>query len=133
MFDRSVLFATWSAASRSDVGGIALCLLWVRRRSLLDQWLMVALCAFLLEVLIVSAFAVRFDFGWYAGRFYQLLTATIVMVVLLAEMTNLYANLARSNIMLQNERLMLRRAMVPASRARGTAGDGRRRRGDDRA
>ena len=79
---------------------------------------MVALCALLLEVLIVSGFAVRYDFGWYAGRFYQLLTAMIVMVVLLAEMTNLYANLARSNMMLQNERLMLQRALQAQRRER---------------
>jgi signal transduction histidine kinase len=86
------------------VGGIALSQLWLRRRSLLDQWLMVALCAILLEVLIVSAFGVRYDLGWYAGRFYQLVTATVVMVVLLAEMTTLYASLARSNMLLRRER-----------------------------
>ena len=86
------------------VGGIALCLLWRLRRSLLDQWLMVALCALLLEVLIVSAFGVRYDLGWYAGRFYQLITATVVMVVLLAEMTKLYASLGHSNMLLQRER-----------------------------
>jgi signal transduction histidine kinase len=97
------------------VGGMALCLLWLRRRSLLDQWLMVALCALLLEVLIVSAFGVRYDLGWYAGRFYQLITATVVMVVLLAEMTGLYASIARSNMLLQRERdnkLMTLEAMV---------------------
>jgi Membrane-associated sensor, integral membrane domain len=32
------------------LGGIALCLLWVQRRTLLDEWLVVALCALLIEV-----------------------------------------------------------------------------------
>jgi signal transduction histidine kinase len=86
------------------MGGIGLCLLWLRRRSLLDQWLMVALCAFLLEVAIVSTFAARYTVGWYAGRFYQVITATVVMVVLLAEMTKLYVLLARTNMVLQYER-----------------------------
>ncbi len=87
------------------LGGIALCLLWVRRRSLLDAWLVVALCAFLLEVLLASVLSVgRYDLGWYAGRFYQFITATVVMVVLLAEMTRLYTSIALSNMMLENER-----------------------------
>ncbi|HEX3163481.1 MAG TPA: MASE4 domain-containing protein [Pseudolabrys sp.] len=83
------------------VGGIALCLLWVRRRSLLDQWLMVALSALLIEVALASVLSGdRYTVSWYAGRFYQLVTATILMVVLLAEMTTLYGSLARSNLLL---------------------------------
>ena len=84
------------------LGGIALWLLWSRRRSLLDQWLIVALCALLLEVLLASVLSAgRYNLAWYAGRFYQLVTATTVMVVLLAEMAGLYAGLARSHTMLQ--------------------------------
>jgi len=84
------------------LGGIALSLLWSRQRSLLDQWLVVALCALLLEVLLASVLSAgRYHLAWYAGRFYQLVTATVVMVVLLAEMAELYAGLARSNTMLQ--------------------------------
>jgi signal transduction histidine kinase len=87
------------------LGGIALSLLWPRQRSLLDQWLVVALCALLLEVLLASVLSAgRYNLAWYAGRFYQLVTATVVMVVLLAEMARLYAGLARSNTMLQRER-----------------------------
>src|SRR5215204_3183916 len=37
-----------------SIGGIALCLLWSRQRSLLDQWLVVALCALLIEVVLAS-------------------------------------------------------------------------------
>jgi signal transduction histidine kinase len=84
------------------LGGIALSLLWSRQRSLLDQWLVVALCALLLEVFLASVLSAgRYHLAWYAGRFYQLVTATVVMVVLLAEMAQLYAGLARSNTMLQ--------------------------------
>jgi signal transduction histidine kinase len=101
------------------LGGVALWLLWTRRRSLLDQWLVVALCALLLEVLLASGLSAgRYNLAWYAGRVYQLVTATVVMVVLLAEMAELYAGLARSNTMLQRERTMLHRALDAQRRER---------------
>ena len=101
------------------LGGLALALLWPRQRSLLDQWLVVALCALLLEVLLASVLSAgRYNLAWYAGRFYQLVTATVVMVVLLAEMAQLYAGLARSNTMLQRERGMLERAIDAQRRER---------------
>jgi signal transduction histidine kinase len=101
------------------LGGIALWLLWARQHSLLDQWLIVALCALLLEVVLASVLSTgRYNLAWYAGRFYQLVTATVVMVVLLAEMTRLYAGLARSNTMLQRERMMLQRAIDAQRRER---------------
>src|SRR5215204_1340761 len=101
------------------LGGVALCLLWPRQRSLLDQWLVVALCALLLEVVLASVLSAgRYNLAWYAGRFYQLVTATVVMVVLLAEMARLYAGVARSNTMLQRERIMLQRALDAQRRER---------------
>jgi signal transduction histidine kinase len=101
------------------LGGIALCSLWPRQRSLLDQWLVVALCALLLDVALAGVLgAGRYSLAWYAGRFYQLVTATVVMVVLLAEMARLYAGLARSNAMLQHERMMLQRAINAQRRER---------------
>ena len=101
------------------LGGIALSLLWVRRRTLLDEWLMVALCALLIEVALASVLSGdRYTVSWYAGRFYQLVTATVVMVVLLVETTTLYANVARSNMLLQHERLSLERAVQAQLRER---------------
>jgi signal transduction histidine kinase len=101
------------------LGGIALCLLWVRRRTLLDEWLVVALCALLIEVVLASILSGdRYTISWYAGRFYQLVTATVVMAVLLVEMTTLYADVARSNTQLQHERLLLERAVQAQRRER---------------
>jgi signal transduction histidine kinase len=101
------------------LGGAALWLLWRRQRSLLDQWLVVALCALLLEVFLASVLSAgRYNLAWYAGRFYQLVTAAVVMVVLLAEMTQLYAGLAHSNTMLQRERALLQRAVAARRRER---------------
>jgi signal transduction histidine kinase len=101
------------------LGSIALYLLWVRRRTLLDEWLVVALSALLIEIVLASVLSGdRYTVSWYAGRFYQLMTATVVMVVLLAEMTKLYAHLARSNASLQQERLLLGRAVQAQRRER---------------
>jgi signal transduction histidine kinase len=101
------------------LGGTALALLWARRRTLLDEWLVVALCALLIEVALASVLSGdRYTVSWYAGRFYQLVTATAVMAVLLAEMTKLYMNVARSNALLQQERLSLERAVQAQRRER---------------
>lgn len=101
------------------LGGIALCLLWARRRTLLDEWLMVALSAILIEVALASILSGnRYTVSWYAGRFYQLVTATVVMAVLLVELTTLYANVARANMLLQQERLSLERAVQAQRRER---------------
>jgi signal transduction histidine kinase len=79
----------------------ALALLWVRRRSVLDLWLMVVACALIGELALT---VVRFSLGFYASRIFSLATSTIVLVILLAETTRLYTRLAHSNTMLQRER-----------------------------
>jgi len=89
---------------------IALLVLWFRRRSVLDLWLMVAVWASILELIFSGLLAnIRFSLGFYAGRIFSLVTAAIVLIVLLSEITQLYVRLARSNAMLrreQNNRLM---------------------------
>ena len=75
----------------------AIAVLWLRRRSLLDQWLMIVALATILEMALGAIFVSgRFSLGFYAGRLFSLLTSTIVLVVLLAETTRLYATVARS-------------------------------------
>jgi signal transduction histidine kinase len=83
----------------------ALVALLARRRSVLDQWLMIVTLAAILELLFTGVLSPgRFSLGFYAGRLFALVTSTVVLVVLLAETTKLYARLARSNAMLQRER-----------------------------
>jgi signal transduction histidine kinase len=82
----------------------ALILLLRRRRSLLDLWLAVVALAAILELAFSGLIpTVRFSAGFYAGRAFSLLAASIVLVVLLAEITRLYTRLARSNAMLRHE------------------------------
>jgi PAS domain S-box-containing protein len=76
----------------------AIAVLWLRRRSVLDQWVMIVALAVILEVVIVVWLSPkRFDVGFYAGRLCSLLTSTIVMTVLLVETMRLYSDVARSN------------------------------------
>jgi signal transduction histidine kinase len=73
---------------------VAIALLWIQRKSLLDLWLMVVMLVFLTEVLI-SSFPVsaRFSLGWYAGRTCSLLSGSLILFVLLYEITIVYARL----------------------------------------
>jgi signal transduction histidine kinase len=79
-------------------GAVALALLGRRRRrSVLDLWLMVLCCAWLLELTVGTAFVTaRFSVGWYASRVFAFVTTIFVLMVLLSETTSLYAHLALS-------------------------------------
>jgi signal transduction histidine kinase len=98
------------AAFNVLISAFSLAALWLRRRSVLDLWIMVAVLALMLEILLAGVLSsARFSLGFYSGRTLALVTSTIVLVILLAEMTRLYALLARSNLMLrreQNNKLM---------------------------
>ncbi len=93
------------AALTLSVPMLALVLLWIYRRSVLDVWLMIVLLAWIAELASTALLSsARFEFGWYSGRIYSLVTATVVLAALLAEITKLYTSLARSNVLLQQER-----------------------------
>jgi hypothetical protein len=83
-----------------SIGMLALLSLWLRRRSVLDLWLMVVACALIGELALT---VVRFSLGFYVSRLLSLATSTIVLVILLAETTGLYMRLARTNQMLRRE------------------------------
>jgi signal transduction histidine kinase len=83
----------------------AIIVLWVRRRSVLDLWLMVAMWAYAIEVcLIAYPVPVRFSPGWYAGRVAGLVSGSLVLFVLLYEITMLYAQLLRAVVAQRRER-----------------------------
>ena len=89
--------ARLAAASTMLLSVSAVAVLWLRRRSLLDQWLIIVALAALLEMALGAMFVSgRFSLGFYAGRLFSLLTSTIVLVVLLVETMRFHANVARS-------------------------------------
>jgi signal transduction histidine kinase len=84
---------------------IALGLLWVRQQSILDLWLMVALCALLAELALVTVFVPgRFNLAYYCGRLLSVAVSTAVLGILIVETIKLYAALSRAAGMLQRER-----------------------------
>jgi signal transduction histidine kinase len=83
----------------------ALTVLWFRQRSVLDLWLMVVMCAYVIEICLISfPVPARFSFGWYAGRIYGLVSGSLVLFVLLYEITNLYGQLLRALLARRRER-----------------------------
>src|SRR6266403_3466554 len=84
---------------------LAVILLWIRRHSVLDLWLMVVMCAYVIEItLIAFPIPARFSFGWYAGRVFGFLSGSLLLFVLLYEITTLYARLLRALLAQRRER-----------------------------
>jgi signal transduction histidine kinase len=84
---------------------LALVVLWFRRRSILDLFLMVVLCAYLIEIPPhYYPFPGRFSTGWYAVRVTSLLSSSIVLVVMLYEITALYGGLLDAVLRHRRER-----------------------------
>jgi PAS domain S-box-containing protein len=84
---------------------VASALLFVRRRTFLDQWLILTVLGWLPVFLVTITFSVaRFSLGWYMVRVYALLAGSSLLFVLLAETLFLYARLANAVVLLRRER-----------------------------
>ncbi|WP_198024721.1 PAS domain S-box protein [Bradyrhizobium sp. Cp5.3] len=86
-----VISFVWSLSFAALIG------LWFRRpHTVLDVWLMAAMCAWLFDIALSGIFnSARFDLGFYAGRLYGLCAAMFVLAVLLVENVRLQAQMAR--------------------------------------
>ena len=83
----------------------ALLLLWSRERSTLDLWLMVVVCAQIMETALVALLMPsRFSVIFYSTRVISLLVSKVVLIVLLSETMRLYARLSIAIRTLQRER-----------------------------
>jgi signal transduction histidine kinase/CheY-like chemotaxis protein len=97
--DYSDMVTTGVSPSVGLIGLLALVTLYIRTRArrVLDLWLCVVLFAWLLDTLIGGVInQTRFTFGWYAGRIYSLVAASIVLSAMLVETGQLYARLTRA-------------------------------------
>jgi signal transduction histidine kinase len=83
---------------------VAIWVVWRKRSSVLDMWLMVALWAWLIEILMLCTTNYRFSLAWYAGRLYGVLAGSLVLGALLAQSTTLFARLVVSLIAQRRER-----------------------------
>jgi PAS domain S-box-containing protein len=83
----------------------ALVFLYVRRRSILDQWLIVTLLAWLPNFVVAVLFTVvRFTVGWYMARVFALFAGSSLLFALLAETVVLYTRLANAIVLPRRER-----------------------------
>jgi len=83
----------------------AIAVLWIRRRSVLDLWLMVVLFIFSIEIpLSYYPDPARFSVGWYTVRVFGLISSGIVLIVLLHEITAFYARLLGAVLAQRRER-----------------------------
>jgi signal transduction histidine kinase len=72
----------------------AFIVLWFRRRSMLDLWLLVVMSAYsMLIPLNYFSTPMRFGIGWYAVRTFATISSGLVLIFLLYEITMLYGRL----------------------------------------
>jgi signal transduction histidine kinase len=87
------------------LNAIALVLLFLRMRTILDVWLIVTLFVSLPDLSLSFFYeVVRYTVGWYTARSYALIASCTVLVVLLVETTMLYARLASAIVLQRRER-----------------------------
>jgi signal transduction histidine kinase len=99
MLDTSHFGPHWPYAGVpvASVSVAALILLWFRRRSMLDLWLLVVMSAYAMLIpLNYFSTPVRFGVGWYAVRTFATLSSSLVLIFLLYEITMLYGRLLRA-------------------------------------
>jgi len=100
MFDALHFGPQWPYLVGAPIASLciaALIMLWSRRRTVLGLWLMVVMCLYLVEVpLSYYPAPIRFSVGWYAVRVIGIISSSLVLIVLLYEITTLYARLLRA-------------------------------------
>jgi signal transduction histidine kinase len=107
MSDAVNLTGLWpfAAGAASSLCCLAILALWLRRRSVLGLWLMVVMCASVVEMLLISfPVPARYSLGWYSGRVCGFLSGSLVLIVLLYEITTLYGRLLAAVVARRRER-----------------------------
>jgi signal transduction histidine kinase len=98
-------FASIMDALLWSLSAVVLSLLFFRRRTVLDLWLIVILLAwwpnFILPVFVT---VIRFTLGWYVARIFALVSSSTLLLVLLGETAALYGRLANALLLLERER-----------------------------
>lgn len=97
-------FVKFVSAFMAMVAVVALVFICLSQRSVLDLWLLIVALAWLLSSILVNLVEARFDVAWYASRVFAVVSDSLVLLVLLAESTMLYARLALSALARQSER-----------------------------
>jgi PAS domain S-box-containing protein len=95
-------FAHYAAPFLFFLGATALALLFARRHTIVDQWLMVVLLAWLPTFAVASLFTVvMFTLGWYIARIFALFAGSSLLFALLVETVGLHTRLANAVVRLR--------------------------------
>jgi signal transduction histidine kinase len=87
------------------MAGVVSLLIWNRRSSALDLWIIVAMCMLISEMgLVAFGVTARFYLGWYVSRTLGVAVSVVVLIALLFESMRLQSAVARANNMLRRER-----------------------------
>jgi len=108
MLDISRYSAMWPYYVGWPIGlccATALITLWAQRRTVLALWLMVVMWLYLVEIpLSYYPIPKRFGLGWYSVRVIGFISSSLVLIVLLSEITMIYGRLLRAIRAQRNER-----------------------------
>jgi signal transduction histidine kinase len=96
--------AAWDSFPPVVLSSIAIMLLWTRRYSSLDLWLLIVLEIWMFDALLFYLLTTRYSLLWYGGRAFATFAASLVLLFLLSQTTVLYGRLARSHMILERER-----------------------------
>lgn len=105
--DRSMApLGRYVAGMLALMSALVLLLMWTRRLpSVLDLWVMVAICMSISEMTLVAlGVTARFYLGWYVSRALAVGVSTVVLIALLSESMRLHGVLSRTNVTLNRER-----------------------------
>ena len=104
---RQAPLVRYLAAALWLLNAVALVLLFIRMRTILDLWLIVVVFVSLpdLSLAVVYAISIRFSVGWYMAKTYILIASWMVLVVLLWETMMLYVRLASAITLQRRERI----------------------------
>jgi len=95
----------YAAGTLVLISVLVLLLLWTRRTSVLDLWIMVTICMLISEMALVAlGMTARFYLGWYVTRTLAVAVSTVVLVALLAEAMRLNVEVLKANILFRRER-----------------------------
>jgi two-component sensor histidine kinase len=84
---------------------LVLLLMWTRRTSVLDLWIMVTISMLISEMALVTlGLTARFYLGWYVSRTLAVAVSTMVLASLLAEAMRLHGEVLKANMMFRRER-----------------------------
>lgn len=93
----------WFTAFMMLICAAALLTLWRRRRSAMDQWLMIVVFAMVVELAVTALLGFKrpqsVTVGFYGGRLFSLVTSTVVLGALLSETARVYASVARVDLL----------------------------------